>query len=171
MSSNDSVPPSAADLYKRLFEVAGDLNAVSDALGKPINVLDDALKNLNLGISTWIDLNRGEDPSSEYYWEEALGYAKVGNRWGIALRTEEGLYQDSEGAKSEIWLFSDAPRALRIRAVAKIPLLLQKLIDDAEKTARDLRAQVSRAQELAQAINKTASELYPPKKTSGGARR
>ena len=92
------------------------IRTLSDELGKSIGVLDAALKKLNLGISTWSRLDRWEDAFGNYS-SRYLGYAKVNNRWGIALRTVAGNNNQPEEATVEEWLFNDAPRALRIEAV------------------------------------------------------
>ena len=36
------------------MQSAATLNAVSDELGKPVSVIEAALKKLNLGVSTWV---------------------------------------------------------------------------------------------------------------------
>ena len=46
--------------FRDLKVAAGELNAVSDELGKPVTKLDQALKRLSLGVSTWVKI-RGQD--------------------------------------------------------------------------------------------------------------
>ena len=105
--------------YRQLSLAASHLNLVSDELGKSIVVLDAALKKLNLGISTWSRLDRWEDAFGNYS-SRYLGYAKVNNRWGIALRTVAGNNNQPEEATVEEWLFNEAPRALRIEALEEV---------------------------------------------------
>jgi hypothetical protein len=137
--------------YRQLSMAASHLNLVSDELGKSIAVLDAALRKLNLGISTWSRLDRWEDAFGNYS-SRYLGYAKVNNRWGIALRTVAGNTNQAEETSVEEWLFNDAPRALRIEAVEKLPDLFDNLIKEADATIKKVKAQTSSARQLAAAL-------------------
>lgn len=137
--------------YRQLSLAASHLNLVSDELGKSIAVLDAALKKLNLGISTWSRLDRWEDAFGNYS-TRYLGYAKVGNRWGIALRTVAGNNTQPEEATVEEWLFNDAPRSLRIEAVEKLPDLFENLIKEADVAIRKVKAQSLSARQLAASL-------------------
>src|SRR4029078_3618097 len=125
--------------YRQLSLAASHLNLVSDELGKSIPVLDAALKNLNRGIAPWSRLDRWEDAFGNYS-SRYLGYAKVNNRWGIALRTVAGNNNQPEEATVEEWLFNDAPRALRIEAVEKLPDLFENLIKEADVAIKKMKA-------------------------------
>ena len=137
--------------YRQLSLAASHLNLVSDELGKSIAVLDAALKKLNLGISTWSRLDRWEGAFGNYS-SRYIGYAKVNNRWGIALRTVAGNNNQPEDATVEEWLFNDAPRALRIEAVEKLPDLFENLIKEADVAIRKVKAQTLSARQLAAAL-------------------
>lgn len=138
--------------YRQLSLAASHLNLVSDELGKSISVLDAALKKLNLGISTWSRLDRWEDAVGNYS-TRYLGYAKVNNRWGIALRTVAGNNTQPEEAAVEEWLFNEAPRSLRIEAVEKLPDLFDNLIKEADLAIRKVKAQSLSARQLAAALD------------------
>ena len=142
--------------YRQLSLAASHLNLVSDELGKSIAVLDAALKKLNLGISTWSRLDRWEDAFGNYS-SRYLGYAKVNNRWGIALRMVTGNNTTPEDATVEEWLFNDAPRALRIEAVEKLPDLFENLIKEADITIRKVKAQTLSARQLASALGEATA--------------
>lgn len=137
--------------YRQLSLAASHLNLVSDELGKSIAVLDAALRKLNLGISSWSRLDRWEDAFGNYS-SRYLGYAKVNNRWGIALRTVAGNNNQPEDATVEEWLFNDAPRALRIEAVEKLPELFENLIKEADVAIRKVKAQALGARQLSTAL-------------------
>ncbi|MGE0448999.1 MAG: hypothetical protein AB7Q29_05380 [Vicinamibacterales bacterium] len=145
-----------ASSYRQLSLAASHLNVVSDELGKSITVLDSALKKLNLGLATWLRLDRWEDALG-HYSSRYLGYAKVNNRWGIALRTVAGNNNTPEDATVEEWLFNDAPRALRIEAVEKLPDLFDSLIKEADATIRKVKAQTLSARQLAASISDPAA--------------
>ena len=82
-------------IYKQLSHAAVDLNGASDELGKPIQVWEAALKKLNLGVSAWVELSSGGD-DRERWWDRGVGYTKLKDRWGIALRTREGSHQSPD---------------------------------------------------------------------------
>ena len=148
--------------YRQLSLAASHLNIVSDELGKSISVLDAALKKLNLGISTWSRLDRWEDAFGNYS-SRYLGYAKVNNRWGIALRTVAGNNNQPEEATVEEWLFNEAPRALRIEAVEKLPDLFENLIKEADVAIRKVKAQTLNARHLSAALG-DATVISDPRK-------
>ena len=139
-----------SEKFEKLAETATTLNAASDALGRPIAELDSALKSLNLGVATWVDFNHYQYPDGTWEWGRQLGYAKVGNRWGLAIREYEGRPFEPFD-KNEEWLFSDAPRSFRVEAVAALPKLIDALIEAGTKTAADLEAKVASASEVAKA--------------------
>jgi hypothetical protein len=137
--------------YKQLTLAATELNAVSDELGKFVTALDVALRKLNLGLATWLRLESREDASGNYTKRD-LGYAKIGNKWGIALRTMSGNHHSLEESNVEEWLFNDAPRALRIESVEKLPDLFESLVKEADAATRQIRAKTDHAQALATAL-------------------
>ena len=137
--------------YQQLSAAASQLNFASDELGKHVAALDAALKKLNLGVSTWVSI-RGDHNVHDYYWSEDLGYAKVGNKWGIALRETSGCYGHPDGDEIDQWLFKDAPRRLRIDGVDRLPALLEQLVKEAEQFTERIKQKTLRARELATVI-------------------
>ena len=148
--------------YRQLSLAASHLNLVSDELGKSIAVLDAALRKLNLGIASWSRLDRWEDAFGNYS-SRYLGYAKVNNRWGIALRTVAGNNNTPEDATVEEWLFNEAPRALRIEAVENLPELFENLIKEADVAIRKVKAQSLSARHLATSLGDATSGTEPRK--------
>jgi hypothetical protein len=136
--------------YKQLASAAVDLNAASDDLGKPIYACEASLKKLNLGIPAWVELS-GAD-SGGRWWDRSLGYTKLKDRWGIALRTREGRHGDDGSDEEELWPFNDAPRWMRIEAVTKLPDLLEELLRQAKATTQQIKKKIAHANELAGAI-------------------
>lgn len=162
-----------ASFYSELTSVASDLNTVSDELGKSISEIDTALKMLNLGITVWMEFRGGHgepDMGDETYWTDDIGYTKFGGRWGICLRHVEGDDSHDE-YRQEIWLFNDAPRALRLAAIDHIVGLLQKLTEEGAATTRKIREKLADAQEVAEAVTQASrvrSTHLKKATTSGG---
>src|ERR1700733_8901048 len=136
-SSSDSLNERVAGSIQKLSLVATDLNSASDELGRAISNIDTVLQALNIGLPTWTRIQGGNgQPENDYYWHRDLGYAKIGSKWGIALRDVSGCDNSPEDESSESWLFNDAPRWLRIEGIAKIPDLLEELIKTTEETTK-----------------------------------
>ena len=161
-AKTDSLNQRISNSYKQLTQAATELNAVSDELGKFVTALDAALRRLNLGIATWLRLESREDGSGNYTKRD-LGYAKIGNKWGIALRTISGNHNAVEDSHVEEWLFNDAPRALRIESVEKLPDLFESLVKEADAAAKNIRMKTERAQALASALTEQATAPAPPR--------
>ena len=146
--------------YKQLSQAATNLNIASDELGKAISLLDAALKKLNLGVSAWVELASNMDQYG-CWWDRSLGYAKVGDKWGIALRKKEGEAANPENDTEEKWLFNDGPRWMRVEASKRIPELLEALLKETHSTTKVLNERIALASELAAAVEKVASEARP----------
>lgn len=150
--------------YSLLCDAAQDLNYTSDALGKAISEIDVALKKLNLGVPAWVTFSGNDGtPTESWYWSDAIGYAKVGSTWGICLRKTRGDYNSPDEDQEEIWPFNDAPRAMRLTAIDKIPELLERLADESTKTAKKIRAKLGDVEAVANALRgtKNKGELTP----------
>lgn len=143
--------------YKRLSDAAVDLNAASDELAKPIQIWESALKKLNLGVPAWVEISSGGD-EGDHWWDRSVGYTKLKDRWGIALRTRAGNYPYPEESSEELWAFNEAPRWMRIESVGKLPELLDALLKQAEETTQKIRAKIGQANELAEAISRVADD-------------
>jgi len=157
----DDVAVSAkiAASFQRLTTAADHLNVVSAELGVYISTLDVALQRLNLGISTWVPVEGYDNATTGDFDGRELGYTKLGSKWGIALRSVAGNYgTDPEGITHEQWLFNDAPRAFRIKAVEKLPDLLEKLAEEADDTAGMIKGRIVQAQQLIAGIQKATAE-------------
>jgi hypothetical protein len=154
-STDDSLAERVQSSYLQLSAIASDLNSVSDQLGKSIAEIDDVLKKLNLGVSVWVTIVADEDVP--FYWTEDLGYSKIDGKWGISLRSVSGNYsEDSERVES--WLFNDAPRALRLSAISKLPELLKKLSEEAAETTKKIKDRLKEAQQVVIALKTAVPE-------------
>jgi methyl-accepting chemotaxis protein len=149
--------------YKQLCVAAKNLNAASDELGKLISLFDAALQKFNLGVSAWVEVSGSRDDSTGDWWSRDLGYTRVGNKWGIALRKASGNLDSPIEESEEVWLFNEAPRWMRAEAVGKIPDLLEALVKRAGDTTKKIKERTTQVQELAAAMSKAADEAQPAK--------
>jgi hypothetical protein len=155
-------PPSerAQSSYKQLSVAAKNLNTASDELGKAVSVLDSALQILNLGVSAWVRISGGRNDDTFDWWSRDLGYTKVGNKWGLALKEVNGNMIPPEEESAEVWLFNEAPRWMRAEAVGKIPDLLEALVKQAEDTTKKIKEKTTQVHELAAAMSKVAEAQH-----------
>lgn len=153
-TGGDSLAQKVQVCYLELSAIAFDLNGISDELGKSITEIDSAIKKLNLGVSVWAEITSQEN--LPFYSSEEIGYAKIGGKWGIALRTVQGCHVEEDADKIEAWLFNDAPRSLRLAAIEKLPDMLRKLSAAAAETTKNLTSKLAEAQEIAAAVRNAA---------------
>jgi hypothetical protein len=144
--------------YQQLVDVALTLNASSDNLSTSITSLDNALRKLKIGIESWCPFRSGREDPVFYIWHDDIGYAKIGGKWGLALRhvpTSDG----EEFPDIEQWPFNDAPRMLRVKAVDYIPNLLERLLKDAKEVIDKVNHQAQSVDILTALIIDTPTNL------------
>jgi hypothetical protein len=152
---SDPTPHSedVSSAFHELTSIASVLNKVSDALGKAVSDIDEGLKKLNLGISVWVRIHYDpagpDDPS---YYVEELGYAKIDGKWCTALRTITGSEITEEGDAISTYAFNEAPRALRLKAIDKLPALLKALTNESSRVTKELKGKLASAQAVAAVI-------------------
>ena len=158
MTSGDSKVEKIRTQFQRLSQTASTLNNASDELRESVAFLDEALKKLNVGLTVWItSRSRAVYPGD--YDDDQIGYAKINGTWGIALRRIWGNEQDPEREREDgPWLFSDAPRELRLHGVDRIPELIESLASEASKTAKRIQEKAKDVREIAEAIEGLADE-------------
>lgn len=165
MGNNTSAPERVLASFRQLSTSATNLNHASDELRDTISAFDAALKKLNLGISAWVTISGNEDVNGDF-WSRDLGYAKIGDTWGIALRDVTGNHNDPEAGYTthEEWLFNDAPRWMRVEGVGKITDLLESLTKQADTTTQKIKKKTLEAKELAAAISAAVAETKDQRK-------
>src|SRR5579859_1804079 len=101
--------------FQALSEVASSLNAASNELTKVVSKLDEALKQLNVGLTDWVTFEDRLPQIDEQYYCDQIGYCRVNGRWGISLRRIWGNERWDDHSEDGPWLFTDAPREMRLR--------------------------------------------------------
>ncbi|WP_321476607.1 hypothetical protein [uncultured Paludibaculum sp.] len=137
---------------RQLPAASAHLNTATDQLGRSVGQIDTVLKKFSLGVPTWVSFNTDNSLTSDFYSEQ-IGYAKIGGKWGIAIRIVSGNYQDPDGESVEQWLFNDAPRLLRVHAVDTIPELLEDLLKKSEEMTRKITEKADEVDAFAAAID------------------
>jgi hypothetical protein len=156
MPQRPDIAVSVSASYLELTKAAEILNNTTDAFGEAVSQIDEALKKLNLGITVWVIVDEEPRlPGDLTYRVEEIGYSKVGGKWGIALRTRTGdeTFGDDEREAVEAWLFNEASRTLRMKAIEKLPELVGTLSLEAAKMTKQLQSKLADAQAVAAALN------------------
>ena len=112
-------------------------------------------------MSAWITFDHWfhEDEAPGIRHEERLGFAKTNNRWGLSLcRVEIDTDENDEESTSDAWLFNDAPRNMRLKAIEHLPDLVEALAREAEQTAKKVVAGANLATNLVRSVNSGTKE-------------
>jgi len=138
--------------FHELSAAAAFLNKATNELKQTIESLDKSIAALNIGLVVWIVVEHHIDPQVEGRYEaEQIGYAKVNGKWCIALRRVEAD-DFGPGEVREISAFNDAPRDLRLRAVEKLPNLIEELAKKAIETAETVNKKLQETKAFTSAL-------------------
>ncbi len=153
MSAKENSPSARVKAsYEILTTSASELNAISDRLGKVASRFDAMFQKLSLGIEAWVEFYRARSEDGMEFDYNKVGYAKVNGKWGLAIKSGSGHEAFDERDRYEEWLFNDAPRALRIDAVDKIPELFDKLTNEVAATTKAVDKKTQLLEEWLSAI-------------------
>ncbi len=153
MSTNaESSTVKVQNAFRALTAAAENLNSASDQLGKPIAELEFLLKKLNLGVVVWAPMEGAKHEFGETWWSRDIGYAKIGGKWGIALRTCSGHFQHPDDDSEEAWQFNEAPRWIRVIGVEHLTTLIERLVIETNQTAENIKGKVSVASGVVTAV-------------------
>ena len=158
----DALSQRVQQSFLRLSSTAVNLNSVSDKLNTSVANLENGLKKLGLGITSWVSFAESHSPDGSY-WYEMVGYAKVNGKWGLAIKTGSG-HQAADEDHVELWPFNESPRHLRVDAIKKIPDLIDRLDKDAAAIASEIVKQTEQVELLASAIGEVAAAKTEAKK-------
>jgi hypothetical protein len=139
--------------YEKLSSSARSLNAGTDELTKLGTSFDAALKKLNLGIDAWIEMACGSNEMGTRSYYDQLGYAKISGKWAVGIRQVERDEHSGDEEVTQEWFFADAPRELRISAVNRMPELIQKLQEEAQRTSERINDTLENARAVLMALN------------------
>jgi hypothetical protein len=143
--------------FQNLAAAASTLNSASEAFGDAMRTLDDAINKLNPGVTAWVTVSHSTDERG-LASEERLGYAKTNGKWGLTICSVTINPTDGSEETDDSWLFSDAPRTLRLAAIDHVPELMESLARKAAHTATRVNEAAGVAKQLAMAVSAVPSE-------------
>ena len=162
MEREDDLAKRVQDSYRQIPAIATSLNSVSDILNNSAKRIEAVLKKHPLGVASWVKFTNSTSAGGMSYYHEDVGFAKVNGKWCLGIRVVSGDVQDDETVDS--WPFNEAPRGLRVKAVNKLPDLLDQLVKDGTEMIGEVTEQVRAVDFLAdalEAIVEPAAERRP----------
>jgi hypothetical protein len=144
MATDEPVEPVPS--LQDLSSAAKNLNKSTDELVSLVDSLNKSFQAMNIGLYASAEVCKWCSSEDARYEKEILAYQKLNGAWTIAIRTEVGDEEDPiVEEKVTVWAFKDAPRDLRIRAVAKIPDLIKALTINALDTTEQVNKAINNA--------------------------
>jgi hypothetical protein len=138
---------------QELASSADSLNSLSDHLTKQVIEVESSLNKMGLGLTASVNTEQWSDEIGERYNIWRICYEKHSGKWGFTIEHLWG-HESFEEGDSETWPFKDAPREHRLKAVEKIPELIDALLKKSKDFASDISATMSYAEGLAAAFTK-----------------
>jgi hypothetical protein len=145
-------PKTASEIQTNLKQLATSaqaLNKLSDQLTKEVAEIENTINLLNLGVTAnvTIELRSYEEGTSSSCWR--LAYGKEAGKWGFVIEYIIEDVNDPFAGSYESWPFKDSPRDKRVRAVEKIPNLLEALVKESNELAEEISRKISYTQSIA----------------------
>ncbi len=145
----------------KLTSVSQSLSSASDQLTQHITEIESALNDLNFGVWAWVKddpLEVEEMPAADHdgkgslvHHIQQLGYGKHKGKWGFLVASGT---QESWGTDATITLLRDASREIRMRAVDRIPKLLDIVAEGLNQVTQETTEKVAEAREIVAALRK-----------------
>lgn len=161
-ATGDSSVSRVRSSFRQLSSRATDLNTLSDRVGKVVARFDAEFSKLNIGIPAWVRFQEWSSDDGLRFTFEEVGYAKIGNKWGLSIRTVSGHEAADDYSEYQEWLFNDAPRLLRLKAIDKIPDLFETLVVEVDKATKAVDKKLIQLQDLATALDPAPSRSGEP---------
>lgn len=148
---------------KQLSVLSKSLNEASDELSKHISGIESALNQFKLGIWAWVrqpiltetELSEPDDKGQRYEFDYHydLGYGKHNGKWGLLV----SHYWEGDDEDQKVVFLRDASREVRLKAMDRIPDLLDVLAKEMSVVTQETSKKASEAKELAAALNNKKS--------------
>jgi hypothetical protein len=166
--SDEGLSPSArmTAAFGKLRDSAKEITAVSDELSRAVQGIERALGRLNLRVACWTLLSEWKANDQDEFRREYVGYIELHKQWRIVVRTSEGFDSQPDDADDVTWKFDDAPQYLRIKAVDKLPDLVEALVATVEKTMSRMKKKIAHTQEFENAVASLGIKVVKVKKVT-----
>ncbi len=144
----------------QLASLSKTLNEASDELSRQIAALESALNSYNLGVWAWVkepilietELSEPDAKGQRYEctYEHRVGYGKHNGKWGFVV----DFSWDEDPEVSQLTFLRDASREIRLKAMDKIPNLLEVLTHEVAIVTHEASRKAAEAKELSTALAK-----------------
>jgi hypothetical protein len=123
---------------------AARLSKATDAMNAALVAAEAVISGFNLGVTASVTITDEGDG-----WYQSLRFAKDGKDWRLMVET--GNWNDPDDDPS-VTPIATATRAIRRSALKLIPDLLDALVKEAAKQAKDIEADAAEAEEFLKAV-------------------
>ena len=148
-----------SDDIRKLKTISARLNESSDSLTSILTQINDKLNEMNFGLTVWLDIpvlsTKLVQPGHFHIKQhvhsleerEIVGYAKLKNEWGLAVKNVTMAHGHFEGDENspfsnpidgEVRSLLNCSRDLRTRSVELLPDLFNLLKERAEEVIENL---------------------------------
>jgi hypothetical protein len=159
-AKGDSLVTRVRSSFEQLSSRASDLNTLSDQVGKIVARFDAEFNKLNIGIPAWVRFGESASENGLEFTHQEVGYAKIGTKWGLAIREYSGHEAADDYTAYQEWLFNDAPRLHRLQAIDFIPELFEKLVIEVDNATKKVDKKLKELQELSTALDPPITEFF-----------
>ncbi len=159
MSTATSTSANAA--LAKLTSLSQALANASDQLSQHIIEMESALEDLNFGLWAWvkddplqIDEVSGVDKDGKHttiHLIQQLGYGKHNGKWAFLVASGS---EESWDTDAKISLLRNAPRDIKLRAMDRIPQLLDSLIEEVTRMMEETQQKAQEAKGIATGLRK-----------------
>lgn len=137
----------ASDLAGRLRDARSDLSVWYDRLNSLLKDTEELVRSVGISQPVWVYFGQETIEAPEGYWDRefvhSLGYAKVRDQWRLCYAYHEADDPDSVDPKPVL----ECSVEVRQRAVEGLPLLLSKIVEEAEAEASKIETTLGAALE------------------------
>lgn len=152
--SDETVTPSArmSAAFAKLRDSAHEIKTHSDALSREVRAIERALNAFDLRVASHTVISEWVAWDQDEFKRDYVAYLEVHQEWRIVIQHETGWNHDPENTHETTWLFDKAPQYMRIKAVDKLPELIEGLVATVDKTTERLKKKVEPTKELANVV-------------------
>jgi hypothetical protein len=142
---------------KALATASKTLNNLTDQLTEQVAQIESVINTLNLGLRVSVTVHSyGSDDEPWLSSDLRLSYDKNDGKWGFEIEEFDVDQNADHYLNYKSWVFKDAPRALRLEVVHKIPELIKAMVKESETVAKQVTEKLEDAKAIASTLFKPA---------------
>jgi hypothetical protein len=142
---------------KALTTNSKTLNSLTDQLTEQVAQVESVVNVLNLGLRVSIIVHSYSGDDEPWLSSDLrLSYDKNDGKWGFEIEEYDEDHNTDRRHNYKSWKFKDAPRALRLEVVQRIPDLIKEMVKESEVAAKQVTEKLGDAKSIASSLQKLA---------------